>query len=68
MKIKVKMLPKNTIQEIEVSPGTTVSELLQKIHLGPGPFVVLRNNIRISSEYELNNDDDLSILQVISGG
>jgi len=68
MKIKIKILPKNTLLEIEVSPGTTVSELLQKIHLGSGAFVVLKNNVRITGEYVLNDDADLSILQVISGG
>jgi sulfur carrier protein ThiS len=68
MKIKVKILPRNVIQEIEVTTGITVSELLQKIQLGPGPFVVLKNNIIIPSDYVLNEDADLSILQVISGG
>ena len=68
MKIKVKILPRNVIQEIEVTNGITVSELLQKIQLGPGPFVVLKNNVIIPSDYVLNDDTDLSILQVISGG
>ena len=68
MKIKVKILPRNVLQEIEVTTGITVSELLQKIHLGPGPFVVLKNNVIIPSDYVLNDDADLSILQVISGG
>ena len=68
MKIKVKILPRNVIQEIEVPTGITVSELLQKIQLGPGPFVVLKNNVLIPVDYVLNDDTDLSILQVISGG
>ena len=68
MRIKVKILPRNMLQEIEVTNGTTVSELLQQIQLGPGPFVVLKNNVIIPSDYVLNDDDDLSILQVISGG
>jgi len=68
MKIKVKILPQNLLQEIEVANGITVSELLQKIKLGPGPFVVLKNNVIIPGDYVLNDDADLSILQVISGG
>jgi sulfur carrier protein ThiS len=68
MKIKVKILPRNVLQEIEVANGITVSELLQKIKLGPGPFVVLKNNVIITGDYVLNDDADLSILQVISGG
>jgi sulfur carrier protein ThiS len=68
MKIKVKILPRNALQEIEVANGITVSELLQKIQLGSGPFVVLKNNVIIPSDYVLNDDADLSVLQVISGG
>jgi sulfur carrier protein ThiS len=68
MKIKIKILPRNVLQEFEVANGITVSELLQKIQLGPGPFVVLKNNVIIPSDYILNDDADLSILQVISGG
>jgi sulfur carrier protein ThiS len=68
MKIKVKILPRNVLQEIEVANGITVSELLQKIKLGPGPFVVLKKNVIIPGDYVLNDDVDLSILQVISGG
>jgi len=68
MKIKVKILPRNLLQEIDVANGTTVSELLQKIHLGPGPFIVLKNNVRIFGDYILNEDTELSILQIISGG
>jgi sulfur carrier protein ThiS len=68
MKIKIKILPRNVLQEIEVANGITVSELLQKIRLGPGPFVVLKNKVPIPNDYVLNDDADISILQVISGG
>ncbi|VVB62107.1 ThiS family protein [uncultured archaeon] len=68
MKIKIKILPRNVLQEIEVTNGITVLELLEKIQLRPGPFVVLKNNVIIPVDYVLNDDADLSILQVISGG
>jgi sulfur carrier protein ThiS len=68
MKIKVKILPRNVLQEVEVANGTTVSELLQKMHLGAGAFVVLKNNVPIPVDYILNDDQELSILQVTSGG
>jgi sulfur carrier protein ThiS len=68
MKIKVKILPRNVLQEVEAAQGTTISELLQKIHLQPGPFVVLKNNVRISVDYVLKDDTEISILPVISGG
>ena len=68
MKIKVKLLPRNVVQEVEVVKGITVSELLQKIHRDPGPFVVLKNNLPISVDSVLNDDTELSILPIISGG
>lgn len=68
MKIIVKILPRNVMQEVEVERGTTVSELLKKIHVTPGPVVVLKNNVPISLDYVLNDDAELSILPVISGG
>jgi sulfur carrier protein ThiS len=68
MKIKIKILSRNVLQEVEIVNGSTVSELLQKIHLGPGPFVVLKNNVPIPLDSILNDDTELSILQVISGG
>jgi len=68
MKIKVKILPRNVLQEVDVANGTTVSELLQKMHLGPGAFVVLKNNVPIPVDSILKDDQELSILQVTSGG
>jgi sulfur carrier protein ThiS len=68
MKIIVKILPRNVMQEVEVEHGTTVLELLRKIHGISGPVVVLKNNVPISVDYILNDDAELSILSVISGG
>jgi len=68
MKIIVKILPRNVMQEVEIERGTTVSELFKKIHVIPGPVVVLKNNVPISVDYVLNDDAELSILPVISGG
>jgi sulfur carrier protein ThiS len=68
MRIQVKLLPQNVVQEVEVAKGITVSELLQKIHPGPGPVVVLKNNAPISIDSILTEDTELSILPIISGG
>jgi len=68
MKIKVKILPQNVIQEIEIANGITVSDLLRKINLKPGAFVVLKNNSPIPVDYVLIDDQELCIMQVIFGG
>jgi len=56
------------LQEVDVPKGSTVSDLLQKINLKPGAFVVLKNNSPIPVDYVLIDDQELCILQVISGG
>jgi len=68
MKIKIKILPRNVMQEVDVAHGSTVSDLLQKINLKPGAFVVLKNKSPIPVDYILLDDQELCILQVISGG
>ncbi len=68
MKIKIKLLPRNVLQEVDVASGSTVSDLLQKLNLKPGAFVVLKNNSSIPVDYVLIDDQELCILQVISGG
>jgi sulfur carrier protein ThiS len=68
MKIKIKLLPRNVLQEVDVASGSTVSDLLQKLNLKPGAFVVLKNNSPLPVDYVLIDDQELCILQVISGG
>ena len=68
MKIIVKILPRKVLQEVDVPKGSTVSDLLQKINLKPGAFVVLKNNSPIPVDYILIDDQELCILQVTSGG
>lgn len=68
MKIKIKLLPRNVLQEVDVASGSTVSDLLQKLNLKPGAFVVLKNNSPLPVNYVLIDDQELCILQVISGG
>lgn len=68
MKIIVKLLPRNERQEVQATPGITVFELLQKLHLESVPVVVLQNNVSLPKDYVLHDDAELSILRVISGG
>jgi len=68
MKIKIKILPRNVLQEVDVAHGSTVSDLLQKINLKSGAFVVLKNKSPIPVDYILLDDQELCILQVTSGG
>jgi sulfur carrier protein ThiS len=64
MKIKVRLIPRNVVQEIEVPKGITVSELLQKIRTGPGPVVVLKNNVQISIDFLLTAMSEFHLIPV----
>ena len=68
MKINVKLVPRNISQEVEVKKGTTVTGLLRQLHLRPDAVIVLRNNTPIPEDDSLNDDQELCIVQVASGG
>lgn len=68
MKIKVKVLPGDSTREIDLKPGSKVYDLLDKIQLRPDATIVLRGDIPIPIDDALEEDEELRILQVASGG
>ncbi len=68
MKVKITLLPRRISQEVDVPKGTSVSQLLDQLHLEPGPVVVFKNNVPLSTDSILDNETELTILRVISGG
>ena len=68
MKIKVKILPDNSMKEIDVKPGSKVYDLLKKIQLKPDALIVLKGNTPVPVDDILKDDQELSILKVASGG
>jgi sulfur carrier protein ThiS len=68
MKIRVKLIPQNTSQEINIKKGSTVTDLLQAIHRRPDSVIVLKNKTPLPVDDTLLDDQELSILQVASGG
>ena len=57
---------KNTILGLE--NNSIVSDLLKKLNINPVTVIVSRNNELILEDEKLNNDDEIKILSVISGG
>ena len=57
---------KNT--KLELNSKSIVSDLLKELKINPVTVIVSRNNELILEDEELNNDDELKILSVISGG
>ena len=68
MKIRVKLIPQNTIQEVDVKKGSTVIDLLRTIHRRPDSVIVLKNKTPLPVDDVIPDDQELSIIQVASGG
>jgi len=68
LKIKVKISRTNEIKEVNLDNGASVQSLLKKINLKPDTIIVLNNNKPIPIDDELTNGEELTILQVSSGG
>jgi sulfur carrier protein ThiS len=61
-------MPSKTNKEIEMQKGSTIIELLKKMQLKPDTLIVLRDNKPIPIDDMLENDQELQIIQVASGG
>jgi sulfur carrier protein ThiS len=68
MKIRVKLIPQNTYQEIDIKKGSTIIDLLQIIHQRSDGVIVLRNKTPLPVDDLIPDNQELSILQVASGG
>jgi sulfur carrier protein ThiS len=68
MKIRVKLIPQNTSQEIDIKKGSTVTDLIQTIHRRPDSVIVLKNKTPLPVDDTLLDDQELLIIQVASGG
>ena len=56
------------MKEVSLKIGSTVGELLKKIKLKPDTLIVISNNTPVPVDDVLNNDQELTIIQVASGG
>jgi sulfur carrier protein ThiS len=68
MKIRVKLIPQNTYQEIDIKKGSTIVDLLRIIHRRSDSVIVLKNKTPLPVDDIIPEDQELSIIQVASGG
>jgi sulfur carrier protein ThiS len=68
MKVKIRFVPQNTTQEVNVERGSTVTDLLRILHRRPDSVIVLKNKTPVPIDDIVPDDQELSILQVASGG
>ena len=57
---------KNT--KLELEKNSAVLDLLKELKINPVTVIVSRNNELILEDEKLNNNDEIKILSVISGG
>ena len=68
MEIKAKISRTKETRKINVETGSTVEYLLKKIKLKPNTLIVMSNNKPIPIDNILNDNQELIIIQVASGG
>jgi sulfur carrier protein ThiS len=68
VEIKAKISRTKETRKINVKTGSTVEHILKKIELKPDTLIVMSNNKPIPIDDVLNDDQELTIIQVASGG
>jgi sulfur carrier protein ThiS len=68
VKISVKLSRKKEIKEVNLEKGSTVLDLLKQLKLKPDTIIVMNNNLPIPVDDVLEDNQNLSIIQVSSGG
>jgi sulfur carrier protein ThiS len=68
MKVKITRVPQDTSTIVEIKKGETVEALLKKLHLRSDTVIVMRGSTPVPVDDTLEDDQNLHILQVASGG
>ena len=68
MKIKVKLSRINKTKEVNLEKGSTIEDLLRKINLKPDTLIVMNKDKPVPIDDTLNDGQELTIIQVASGG
>ena len=58
----------NSNKTLELESNSIVADLLKKLNINPVTVIVSRNNELVLEDEKLNNEDEIKILSVISGG
>ena len=68
LKVRIFVDRNNLDKTVELDHKSTVSDLLNELKINPVTVIVSRNNELILEDEMLNNNDEIKILSVISGG
>lgn len=68
IKVKVFVDRENKNKTLELGSGSRVSDLLKVLKINPVTVIIARNNEVVLEDEKLNDNDEIRILSVISGG
>ena len=68
MKIKVNLSRINKTKEIQLEEGSTIENLLEKLNLKPDTLIIMNKNMPIPVDSVLNHNQEITIIEVSSGG
>jgi len=68
MKINVKIMRTGETKKIVLEKGSTVENLLDKIKVKPDAIIAMSNDKPIPVDNPLNENQEILIIQVASGG
>ena len=68
MQIKVKISRSNIEKDIQLEKGSTVMDLLNKLKIKPDTVVVMSNKSPIPIDDILKDNQNITVIQVFSGG
>jgi sulfur carrier protein ThiS len=68
VKIKVNISRINKTKEIQLEKGSTIENLLKKLNLKPDTLIIMNKNTPIPADSVLNHNQEITIIEVSSGG
>jgi sulfur carrier protein ThiS len=68
LKIKVRIPKVNTIKDIQLAEGSNVEDLLKHLKIKPDAVIAMSKNMPIPVDDILNEDQEVTVIQVASGG
>jgi len=68
VEINITLLRTNTTKKIQMQQGSLINDLIKKINLKPDSLIVIENNKPVPIDDNLYNGQQLTIIEVSSGG
>jgi len=68
VKITVKISRANKTKTIDLEKGSTIQDVLTKVDMKPDTLIVMNGNKPIPIDEEIQGGEELTIIQVSSGG